>query len=56
MAISRSQGHVAGTSALALTADIQWPMSAFTPISSAYLSTADVLSGAAEGPVVTQAV
>ncbi len=45
MATSRLPGHIAGTSALPLASDIQMPMSAFRPISSASLPKADFQRG-----------
>ena len=47
-------GHVAGTSALPLTADIPAPMSALAPIASALPPTADLPDGVAEGPFLTR--
>ncbi len=47
-------GHVAGTSALPLTADIRVPKSAFWRNTSASPPAADLPGGVAEGPSLTQ--
>ncbi len=54
MAISRSPGHVAGTTALPPATDIRAPKSAFALISSAVPPGADSQDGGADGPEVTQ--
>jgi len=54
MANNGLPGHVAGTSALPLTADIRVPKSAFWRNMSALPPAADLPDGVAEGPFLTR--